>query len=143
MFFHLKKNQISEQTGDKRIQGCYICCSPQNGLSQSVFSHEARSRNNIINVLILLLCYSRIKLNTFYQTRLHLLERCTLGCSTFHKGPPPDWMVRYVVPPMKIRCLPKKLDFSVIVLDLAGHFKICIKNGQINTTKNQKILKRP
>ena len=61
-------------------------------------------------------------------------------CSILHKSPPPDRMVWYLVPPMKKRCLLKNLDFLVIISDLAGHFKICIKNGQINTTKNQKIL---
>ena len=35
----------------------------------------------------------------------------------------------------------KKIDFLVIFLDLAVWFKICIKNGQMNTTKSQKIFK--
>ena len=37
----------------------------------------------------------------------------------------------------------KKITFWSSSLDLAGHFKIFMKNGQINTTKNQKIFKLP
>ena len=60
-----------------------------------------------------------------------------------HKGPPPDRTVWYVVPFIKIRFLGGNLDFLVIVSDLGSCFKICIKNGQNNTTKDQKILKLP
>ena len=79
---------------------------------------------------------------TSFQPKPVLLSSLTsISLSHFAQRSSPDWTVWYVVPSIKIGCLAQKFDFLVIVLDLGGSFKICIKNGQINTTKYQKILK--
>ena len=68
----------------------------------------------------------------------HMVRRSGVRCSIWHKGPPPDWMDRYAVLSMKIKCLPNKLYFLVIVSDLAGCYKICIKTAHLMLQNIQK-----